>query len=472
MAKADPVVIGAVLVLAGLWTAGAGYSGSAVLIGALLIGGALFVCLRERRYLYTLGGIMLFLLGAFYLHAFQLAREARIRLPEKGNEWSGIIRSDPVFTDRSQSFVVELNPPHHGAVRVVVYSVPEWRYGDGVVGGGDIVRTGALSGPMLESVFPDLELREPGMGSRLQSLLLGIKHRVIAVFREALPPQSAGLIEGLTLGARSDFSNTFKDAMAGSGTTHLVALSGYNIAILILAFDAIGKRFFGRRTRSVLALLGIGLFVSMVGAEASVVRAALMGGLTLIAFLAGRSYDFLRAASLVALGMTCINPGIVYGDVGFQLSFVSLLGIVYLEPFMRAAAVRKKFFRTHIAEGVLSVLTPTIAAQIAVLPILIGTFESLSLAAILANALILWLVPFLMMGGFLLAITGVMAPGLSIILALVLYIPLVYVERVILFFGTASISVHLPIPIMIFGACYYAVLIGGIWYAQKYVHAH
>ena len=105
---------------------------------------------------------------------------------------------------------------------------------------------------------------------------------------------------GITLGERAEFSKEFKEAMSKSGTTHLVALSGYNITILVLAVAYVLNFFASRRLVFWLTLLIIIGFVAMTGAEASVVRAAIMGGIVLLAKRANRLYSFRNAIVIAA----------------------------------------------------------------------------------------------------------------------------------------------------------------------------
>ena len=123
--------------------------------------------------------------------------------------------------------------------------------------------------------------------------------------------------------------------MAKSGTTHLVALSGQNITIIVIAISSFFGFFARRKSVFWLTLLIIIFFVLMTGAEASVVRAAVMGGIILLAKQIGRVHSIRNAIAAAAFIMILYNPKIFRFDVGFQLSFMALLGIVYLSPAIR-----------------------------------------------------------------------------------------------------------------------------------------
>jgi competence protein ComEC len=185
----------------------------------------------------------------------------------------------------------------------------------------------------------------------------------------------------------------------------LVALSGYNVTIIVQAVTFLfAFLLFGlARSRllvfilSTFAILG---FVIMTGAEASVVRAAIMAGIVLLANQVNRVYSFRNAVTFAALFMVLVNPKVLVFDIGFQLSFAALLGIVYLKPAIA------KFFKAKPTPGFLSWrehLLTTISAQMAVLPILLGSFGFFSPIAFITNVLILTAVPMTMALGFLTA---------------------------------------------------------------------
>ncbi|MDO8574515.1 MAG: ComEC/Rec2 family competence protein [bacterium] len=275
--------------------------------------------------------------------------------------------------------------------------------------------------------------------SRLEQKLVNFKENQINQFRINLPLNSAALLAGETFGERSDFTKELKEQMNRSGTTHIVALSGYNIAILVLAISTALGSFLSRRKTFIITAVVIILFVIMVGGGASIIRAAIMGFLILLAKELGRPYNLTNAIVLTAGIMVLINPTILTEDIGFQLSFLSLLGIVYLEPAI------KKLLHLKEGGGILGWrenATMTLSAQIAVAPILIYHFNQFSLTAIPANVLILEVVPLTMFFGFFLATLSSILPVLGFLVAKLVNILLLYQIGVIKTFS----SIHLPSP--------------------------
>jgi len=226
-----------------------------------------------------------------------------------------------------------------------------------------------------------------------------------------LPPEHAALMAGILFGERAEFTDKFEEAMKKSGTTHVVALSGYNVAIIGITLSTALAYLVKRKYAFYASLAAIPAFVIMTGAEASVVRAGIMGIILLLAEQQSRIYSFRNAVTLTAFIMLLFNPTLLVFDTGFQLSFAALLGIVYIYPRF------KKRFKISEEGGVLGWkrnLFQTLSAQVAVLPIALTTFGYFSPTALFANVLILEFIPVTMLFGFLTAVLGFFSYGLSL----------------------------------------------------------
>lgn len=365
------------------------------------------------------------LLGTLYYHGFATIKERGEALPT--SEFSGLVSAEPKIFEKTQVVSLKLLPPHQGNVHIFTTPLADFAYGEKLIIKGS-VKNG--SWPEENTAFyPEIQKSRDELQRSLRQILIENKMWWIDNFKKLFSSEEAALIGGLTFGVRGDFSENFKEAMAKSGTTHLVALSGYNIAILIWALERILR---SRLSRKILffATLGIiGTFVLTVGAEASVTRAAIMGGLILFASQSGRLYSFRHAVLYAALLMTLWNPSMPRYDLGFQLSFFSLLGIAFLEP-----ALSKSFWGDKKKNSFLNWkenAAVTIAAQAAVLPILISNFGTFSVTSILANVLILWVVPFTMALGFLTILLSSFHISLAFIIQPILDISLSYIIMIV-----------------------------------------
>ena len=137
---------------------------------------------------------------------------------------------------------------------------------------------------------------------------------------------------GILLGRDQGLSPQLEEAFQRTGTTHIIAISGFNIAILAGLFTGIATRLLGRKWGAITALLGIGGYTILVGADAAVVRAAIMGAAGVLGGMFGRRQNGLNSLGMAALLMMLLNPNMPW-DVGFQLSVAATLGLVlYAQP--------------------------------------------------------------------------------------------------------------------------------------------
>jgi competence protein ComEC len=207
-------------------------------------------------------------------------------------------------------------------------------------------------------------------------------------------PESAYLA-GLLLGGDNRLPEDVAENFRRTGTTHTVAVSGYNITILANVFMWLGIGIGLWRKQAFWFVTGcIILFVIMIGAPSSAVRAGIMGVILLYAAQLGRLANSVRVIILTAVVMIFISPFIILYDAGFQLSFLATLGIVLIYgPLSEKFKIENDFLEIK------SIVLVTISAQLGVLGILIYTFDSISLISLLANVIILPALPVIMLGG-------------------------------------------------------------------------
>lgn len=380
-------------------------------------------------------------LGFFYYHFFLNFTNLKenISLEEKVVV-DGIIAKNPEEKETYQKLTFELQPPLRGKILVLTEPLVHYEYGDKVKIEGKIEESQFENQPPI-SFFPKIEVTAKNQGGWLKTNLYKLKNHLTGQFKRQLSPDKAALVSGITFGERSEFSQEFKNDMARSGVTHIVALSGYNIAILVLAIERSLRKIISRQKRFYFTLVLIFLFVLMVGGEASVVRAATMGSLILLAGHLGRPHDTLHIIILTAIAMVLVNPTILVFDIGFQLSFLSLLGIIRLEPVLkRFFGVEDKKKESFLAWRENSITT--LAAQLAVIPVLIMNFDQFSLTGVIANALILVTVPFTMFLGFLLAVLSSISFFLGFFVAQLVSLLTSYQIAVIEIFS----FIYLPLP--------------------------
>lgn len=274
-----------------------------------------------------------------------------------------------------------------------------------------------------------------GAGNPLLGALYRLRGHLRERLRALLPDPEAGLLLGILLGDESEIPREVETAFARAGLSHIVAISGYNIALLTALALTAFTRLLGRRAALWGTLILIPLYTLLVGASASVVRAAWMGALTVLAALLGRSSETLNALSLSALLMTAIDPWALE-DIGFQLSFAATLGLLFLAPPLEAGARRAMAVLLRdpqaaaLVEPVREALLVSTAAQMATGPLMLYHFRELSLIAPLANLLVLPVQPLVMGLGIAAAVGALLLGPLAIPLGWAVWWPLAWSVRV------------------------------------------
>lgn len=413
-----------------------------------------------------LAGTMI--IGGVYTVAYN-AYHMRQTAPLIGKETDSIGHVvDIRRTGNAQRATVLLDKPNAGAILVTTRAYPELSYGDRIALRGTIKRPqkkqqAYLMKDALFAVmdFPRVAIIAHDDGSKIKTGLFRIKERFTAVYGTLLPADEAALLSGIMVGDQQDFDGDFKQAMKNSGTTHIVALSGYNISVVIDAVMAVLLVVFSRRVGWYVALGAIAAFVVMTGAQSSVVRAAIMGAIVLLGERIGRAHSIRNAILASAVMMALYNPNVVRYDLGFQLSFLAFLGIVYVKPHTDAMLANGK----ATVEGLRKHASETIAAQIAVFPILMHATGMVSVVSIISNMAILGLMPATMLMGFIMGTAGLVSTQLAMAPAAAASLLLKYEIGIINIFGAYK-GITVPMSAAMMGL-YYVLLGGALWIIAK-----
>jgi len=264
---------------------------------------------------------------------------------------------------------------------------------------------------------PQIERLGTGEGQAFWSVLYGVRSGASAVVNAILPEPAAALANGMVLGIEGGISDEVNDAFQATGTSHLIVISGSNIAFLSGALIAALGSLMARRRAALLSAPLVILYVLLAGADPPALRAGVMGLLGLGAIFFGRqntAYVSLCGAGLV---MAVINP-LVLWDIGFQLSFATSLGLIlFSRPLGKwlTALLRRRLSQEdaqRVVRALNGTLIVTVAAQAAALPLILHTFGRLSPVSLLANCLVLPVQP------------AVLASSIAALLAGAAYLPL------------------------------------------------
>jgi competence protein ComEC len=309
--------------------------------------------------------------------------------------------------------------------------------------------------------------RLPGLGGNpLLARIYAFKARALADVYAIFPDPEASLMAGILLSVDNGIPDDIQQAFKNTGTAHIIAISGFNIAIIAGIFIVLFSQLFGKRWGAVAAVAGIVLYTILVGASPSVVRAAIMGSLSIFALQIGRRQAALNTLGFVAALMALWNP-LVLWDVGFQLSFAATLGLVLFAEPLENLTVRLTS-RWLSAEKAKKVAAPiaeffllTLAAQVTTLPVMAYHFGQISLIALIANPFVLPVQPALMVTGGLALFASIFSIPLGKLVALIaLPFPSYTIRAVEWFNGFPHGVVILGELSLFWVLVYYAVLLG------------
>jgi competence protein ComEC len=225
--------------------------------------------------------------------------------------------------------------------------------------------------------------------------------------RQGIDEPEASLGAGFLLGQKTALPEKLDNELRLLGLTHIVVASGYNLSILV----RFGRRFFAKVSRFTgLAASGFLVFgfANITGFSPSMSRAALITGLSLLAWYYGRKFHPLVLISFSAAITVVINPAYAWGDIGWLLSFTSFIGVLILAPLIQAY-----FWGEKKPGNIRQVFIETLSAQLLTLPLIALVFGQYSPLALIANVLILPLIPLAMLLTFIAGLAGVFFPPIA-----------------------------------------------------------
>ncbi len=264
-----------------------------------------------------------------------------------------------------------------------------------------------------------------------------IRQRAEQALGRGMPSREAGLARGFVLGQDEEIDEATVEDFRRAGLAHLLAVSGQNVALLaLLLMTLLAVLGMPLRTRLVWILAAIVIYVPLAGAGPSILRAGVMGGLSVLALLAGRRASRLYALTVAAIVTLAIDPRLA-GDIGWQLSFAAVIGILALATPLRGAFVEwlgRGALRAALADGA----AMTIAATLATAPLIAFHFEAFSTTTLIANLLALPAVASAMWLGMLTMLAG-QVPGFPVELLGAVNAPLLaYVAQIAAWWGRPS----------------------------------
>jgi len=442
-----------------------------LMLGALIFGILLIFIppslnLRKRAGLVAIGFCILFLVLGIWRHQLSGLRIIRNNELRKYNDQEkiitlvGVIAKEPDIREKSVKLTVQ--PENiNGKVLVTANRYPEYQYGDKlkitgklktpqVFSEGDEDKSSSSSFAIAQDFnykdylkkdgiysvmdWPKIELLERGKYTgptrAIYAIILGFKNKLReSIYQNLSPPQSS-ILGAIILGDKRKISEEWKGKLNVTGVRHITAISGLHITVLtVVLMNFLIWLGLWRKQAFYFTIILITLFILMTGLQPSAIRAGIMGGLFLLAQYFGRMASASRAIFFAGAVMLWQNPFLLRLDVGFQLSFLAMLGIIYLSSIFRDWLKFIPWLQPR------SILAMTFSAYLFTLPILIYNFGYISFIAIPVNLLIVPFLYLIMIFGFIFALTGIISPFLGWIFSFPVWLLLNYLVKVVDFFS-------------------------------------
>jgi competence protein ComEC len=493
----------ALIYLSGAWVVGI-YLGSkfALPLALILIGliplPLLFFFPQQRKTIILSAICLIAVFGGAFCYQASLPPEDESHLQFYNGqevEIKGMVSADPEVREnathiRLSATEIKRNNDWQevsGDVLLFVPRYPAYEYGDVLQVTGELETPSQLDdfdyegylahqGIYSTMLYPEIEISATGQGFKPLEWVYSLRNSLSQTLAEVLPEPQASLAQGIILGIRYNIPTEVRDDFAGTGTAHLLAISGLHLSIMAGILLSIGIWLFGRR-RHIYIWLALGiiwLYALITGMHPPVVRGAIMASVFLAAGLLGRQRTAITSLAFAVAIMVGINPQILW-DASFQLSFMAMAGLIFIAPPFQALG-RKAVNATIGDEGIgvsLANITTdsfsvTLAAIIAVWPLIAHYFGIVSFVAPLATLLALPALPAIIAAGALAGFIGLVALPIAQAIGWLAWLFISYMLFIVSGFASLPIS---SIEVGSVGTTvivvYYSALAAAVWLGSR-----
>ena len=415
------------------------------MLGFLVLGGILISVFWRYKKLAVVGFCFLFFVLGIWRH--QIAESEIIYPEEQDITLVGTVITEPDIRSNNIKLTIkqfENGSRRFGKVLVTTNRYPEYQYGDRLKIRGNLLAPPQFEGfnyknyLLKDGIFavmswPEIELIGQGFGNPIMSSLFAFKNKFQEIAKKFIPPPQIGILEALFSGDEGNISKEWKDKFNMTGTRHITAVSGMNITIigfLIMSFAMSCGLW--RKQAIYLSVFLLIFYILMIGAPASAVRAGIMAVILMAAQYFGRLSSASRAVLFAAAVMLAKNPLLLRLDVGFQLSFLAIFGLIYLQPILFNWLKKIPNWKMF---PVRTTFSATLSAQFFTLPILVYNFGYIPLLSPITNFLIVPLLAPITILIFIFGILGMIFWPLGFLFSLPTWLSLTYIISVIDWFS-------------------------------------
>ena len=462
-----------------------------LIFGLTLIG----ICYKNSNFVLAGFGLIIFAFGVYLFQAkySSIINNVLIKNGEQSAVIIGQIIREPQLGYKNQRLIVSVkklilnsgqeifNNREIGKILIYTNNYAEYKYLEQIKAKGKIYIP-----KMLDSFDYQGYLAKEGIVATLaypEIEVLNLKEKLtpfqffyskILFFKELMRKQTeqnldtrAGAVnQAMILGDSQMMPDELKQKLSQSGLSHAIAISGAHIVLFsLIVFEIL--LFFGlwKKPAASITLCLIAGYVILVGSMASAVRSGIMAGLLMLAQLFDRTGENERLLGLAGFFILLQNPLALKYDLGFQLSFLAMVGLFWLAPFIKTWLFKK--FKERWS-GLIEVLAATLAAQIFTLPILAFNFGYISAVSLFSNLLVAPLMPVLMVFGLAFPLAGLISAGLGSFLAFFAALLLKYLLLIVALSASAPFAVfNFKINVWLMGLAYSAVFGLVIWRKKR-----
>jgi len=352
---------------------------------------------------------------------------------------TGTVNTDPVYKKKAVTFILKTQEIKIGKVRqkvvgrtiVKVFGTNRFSYGDTVLLKGKLFKPFSFSKDFdyreylsRRGIYSILNVRRGNTikylghekGAPLKSFALKLKHRAGETFDNYLSKPSAAILNAVILGQREHLPKAIKENLIKTGSVHIIAISGLHVGIVALILLLLLKILrIPYRIQYIITILALVFYCILTGARLPVVRATTMAAILLFGYFLERDVNIYNSLAIAALLILGLNPAQIF-DASFQLSFLSVLSIVWLTPRI-SSFFPERFYKINWTRFFILLFSVSMSAWLGLAPLIMHYFKIISPITVLANMIVVPYMTLVVASGFVLAVAGNIAPFLAQIFA-------------------------------------------------------